>query len=85
MNNDFRCHFLPIPFLDLVLDVAPRYSPQFDDGRLGNRRIPSVAPSCRAPRLVALYDLEERRLTMDEVEFNMPVLSASPMGFFRVS
>ncbi len=73
MNIDFHYHFLPINFLDLVLDVAPRYSPQFNDGRLGSQQI-----SIGCPLLSHSYDLGEKWLTIDWSEFNMPVLSALP-------
>ena len=34
-------------------------------------------PFC-GPPIIELYDLDEKRLTMDRTKFNMPVLSAPP-------
>jgi hypothetical protein len=77
MNIDFHCHCLPIIFLDLVYDVAPRYSPQISDARQGCQQI-SIAGHSVDHRLSSRMNLDEKRLTMDRIMFDMRVLSAPP-------
>jgi len=81
MNIDFHCHFLPVNFPDLVHDIAHRYNPQLSDGPRGSKQI-SIGGHYMAPHTVELYDLDEKRLTMDRTDIDMQVLSAPPYAFF---
>jgi aminocarboxymuconate-semialdehyde decarboxylase len=81
MNIDFHCHFLPVNFPELVHDIAHRYNPQISHGLRESKQI-SVGGHYVAPHTIELYDLDEKRMTMDRTDIDVQVLSTPPYALF---
>jgi hypothetical protein len=81
MNIDFHCHYLPANFPQLVCDPAQMYSPQVSDGARGSELI-TIRGHGFAPHTVELYDLNEKMLAMERMDFDMQLRSVPAYALF---